>query len=114
MEHVIIDLREKAQAPTEEEADLIIEIDLFPSGYDVVYHVRKDGVYEAYNIFTRLMREEMVKKHVQVIRDTRPRTAAVRTGRNSTGHVKDIALHPGVIKSIIEGKLGVENLTFHS
>lgn len=93
------------------EADLIIEIDLLPEGYLVTYNHWVDGRQIPYNYFDRLTREQMVLKHIQVIRDVKPKTALIRTGGNSAEHTKDIYLHPGVVKSIVEGKLTAAELT---
>ena len=93
------------------EADLIIEIDLLPEGYIATYNHWVDGRFVPYNYFDRLTREQMVLKHIQVIRDVKPKTVLVRAGKHEDEHTKDIYLHPGVVKSIIEGKLTASELT---
>lgn len=107
-DRIIIDLRRKPQEASEElDADLIIGIDLFDDGYTVTYCPRMpdgNGHFELHRI-PKLDREAMVSNHVKAIQTLKPKTAVVRSGAHSTGHVRDIPLHPGVIKSIIEGKL---------
>lgn len=114
MSDVIIDTRPEETLESLD-ADLIINIDLYDDGYSVAYNYKVDGkgTHVPYNCWFQFTREQMVQKHVQVIRDVKPRTAVIRTGAHSTGHIKDIALHPGVIKSIIEGKLDAADLTLH-
>lgn len=114
-DRIIFDLRRKAPEAEEPlKADLIIEIDLHPEGYMATYNYWVDGRFIPYNYFDHLTREQMVAKHVQVIRDVKPKTVVIRTGKNSTGHPRDIAIHPGVVKSIVEGKLTAAELTLHS
>lgn len=113
-DRIIFDLRRKAPEAEEPlKADLIIEIDLHPEGYMATYNYF-DGRQIPYNYFDHLTREQMVVKHVQVIRDVKPKTVIIRTGAHSSGHPKDIAIHPGVVKSIVEGKLTAAELTLHS
>lgn len=110
---IVIDLRSKGpQEPVVLDADLIIGIDLYDDGYTVVYCPRMPdgrGHYELHRI-PKLDRETMVSNHVKTIQALKPKTVVIRSGEHSTGHVRDIPLHPGVIKSIIEGKLGAEKL----
>lgn len=107
-DRVIIDLRRKDEPTKELEADLIIEIERIPDGYIATYNYRDGERYVPYNYFTFALREEMVKKHAQVIRDVKPKTVVVRTGR--PGATRDVAIHPGVVKMILEGKLTADEL----
>jgi hypothetical protein len=113
-DRLIIDTK-PADAPLKElTQDLVIEVDLFDEGYMATYRYVPQGAktreYVAYNCFSALDRRDLITKHVQVIRDTKPRTAVIVTGKYSTGHVRHVELHPGVIKQIIDGKLGVDEL----
>jgi len=115
-ERVIIDmrhLRQQPAAPKELDADLVMEIDLLDGGYQAIYLMRsaKEGEGRTL-IFQRngLTREALIDAHVEAIKQAKPKTALVRSGRHSSGHVKDILLHPGVVKSIVEGKLGAGQL----
>lgn len=94
--------------------DLVIEVDLYPEGYAVAYRYVPQGAtvreYVGYNHFEAIDRKQLVTLHVQVIRDTKPRTAVIVTGRFSTGHERHVDLHPGVLRQIIEGKLGIDEL----
>lgn len=114
MRHITIDLRKKPEDldPKNLEADLIIEIDLYDDGYIAGYHRRVEpGKYEPYNVWSRIDRKEMVRHHVSVIRDVKPKTVVIRTGKYSTGHVKDIPIHPTVIANIINGTFDADSLT---
>lgn len=115
-ERIVIDLRRSGDAPSKElDADLIMEIDLFDTGYQAAYHMKSDGKAHSL-LFQRdgLTREAMIAAHIEAITLAKPKTALVRTGSHSSGHVRDILLHPGVVKSIIEGKLGAEDLILRS
>lgn len=111
-ERIIIDMRHLRQpaAMKELDADLIVEIDLVDGGYQAVYLMKKEDKHEL--VFRRegLTREALIDAHVEAIKQAKPKTALVRSGRHSSGHVKDILLHPGVVKSIVEGKLGAGQL----
>lgn len=108
---IIIDLRPKPEKYVELDADLIIEVDRFEDRFVCSY---AGAVGDGWSILGPLetsSRKEMVGWHVQQIRERKPKSVVIRTGKHSTGHVQDIPLHPGVINSIIEGKLDAEKLT---
>lgn len=119
VDHYVLDLRPKAGESKPLDADMIIEIDLIsdehgspprPSGYLIRYVVAGNVVEEGRGVG----RPEMITLHVKQIREHKPASVVIRTGAHSTGHIKDIALESGVIKSIIEGKLDVQHLLPHS
>lgn len=112
-ERRIIDTRVQAQqADPLVDADLTIDISLLEGKYDVVYTHRLVGlnehgeqVEERVPVFLfALTREEMVKSHVSHIKNWKPKTVLVTAGEQRT------PLHPGVVRSIIEGKLGASEL----
>lgn len=109
-----MDLRRHPQEYEELSAELIIEIDLFGDGYDCFYERQVEpNTFEMVGSAEGLTRAEMVERHVEEIRRWKPKTVVIRTGKHSTGHIKDIPLHPGVIKSIIDGTLDATKLTLH-
>lgn len=117
-QRIIIDMRRKPQeGPGKElDADLIIEIDMISEDdYFVVYLARDaNGTYFIETQLGNATRAFMLEYHVLQLRTRKPKSVVVRTGKNSSGHVRDIPLHPGVIKSIIEGKLGAAELMLRS
>jgi len=118
MDRLVIDTAPVEKALKEPTQDLVIEIDLFSDGYTASYRYKHERArlddYVPYNTFDGLDRRALIEKHVQVIRDTKPRTAIIITGKYSTGHVRHVELHPGVIKQILDGKLGVDDLLLKS
>ncbi len=114
-DRVVIDLRRRTQEAYKElSAELIIEIDLFEEGYGCFYERQiEEHKFEMVGSAEGLTREQMVERHVQEIQRWKPKTVVIRTGVHSTGHIKDIPLHPGVIKSIIDGTLDATKLTLH-
>lgn len=113
--HIVIDTR-GMKMPEEAPRlfDLVIEIDLFDDGYVVGYLVRGEGdAYRDLDIYAMrgIERAKMVEQHVNVMRAVKPKSVAIRTGRHSTGHIKDIPLHPLVINNVLDGKFNAEDLT---
>lgn len=90
---------------------LVIEIDLYDTGYDVSYLHLVGGEYSLFTVSGRVTREEMVAKHASVIRELAPKRVAVVTGKHSTGHLKELELAPGVVRGIVEKKLTAAELT---
>ncbi len=111
-DRIVIDLRRKAEAYVELVADLVIEIDRYEcsDGYTVRYVYDVPG-FVYLPLPMTMTRAEMVLMHVTKIQQIRPKTVVIRTGKHSTGQVVDVAIHPGVVKSIIEGKLTAAELT---
>jgi hypothetical protein len=107
-ERVIIDT--KPERPTKRpDAELVIEVDLYEGGYTVTY-VRHKEPPDPAHVFYGLKRPEMVAKHVKMLRELKPASVVIVTGAYSTGEEQYALLHPGVIKQIVEGKLGVDEL----
>lgn len=114
LEHRVIDTR--VQPPKAElSVDPDLEINIIPTEdgkYDVIY-TRK--VPADINFRTRLeyvpiyffalTRVEMVQEHVRHIQAVKPKTVLITSGEDQR-----TLLHPGVVKSIIEGKLEVARL----
>lgn len=118
--HFIIDTRGDHSKPENVDADLIIEIEPLEDGnYNLIYFCRgrewinklivaqgKEPGEHVPVIMLNLTRSEMIKEHVQHIRELKPKTVAVRAkGAESTA-----MLHPGVVQSVIEGKLDESKL----
>lgn len=91
--------------------ELLIEIDLYDTGYDVSYLRLVGESYAPFTVSGRVTRAEMVAKHISVIRELAPKRVAVVTGKHSTGHLKELELTPGVVRSIVEKKLTAAELT---
>lgn len=87
------------------ELDLIIEVDLGDKGYSANYRVKNGDAYATHTFIINMTREQMVRRHVSVIQDIKPKSVVIRT--NGT----DIELHPGVVKMIVEGRLSDIELT---
>ncbi len=110
IEHRIIDTRVRPpKAELAVDPDLKIDITLTDSGkYDIIY-TRKivPGATTEYVpiFFFALSREEMVQEHVRHIQAVKPKTVLITAGEDQR-----TLLHPGVVKSIIEGKLEVARL----
>jgi len=105
-DRVVIDTRSSLPAAELPDADLTIGIDSLGTGkYNITYMRQKEeGLeYEPLCVLD-VSREEMVGHHVRAIQAARPKTVEVRAGAQRT------RLHPGVVKSIIEGKLEMAKL----
>lgn len=113
--HITIDTRPKTEEEKELDAEFIIEIDLLDKGYLVHYH-RKIGenIFQDVGSLECVERSEMIERHVREIQLWKPKSVVVRTGRHSTGHVRDIPLLPNVVKLIINGSLTAADLTLRS
>lgn len=111
-ERVVIDLRRNVGAPTKElVADLVMEIDIVEGGFQATYSSKQeDGTYKL--VFQRMCqtREQLIDAHIEAIKQAKPASALVRTGRHSSGHQRDIMLNPGVVKMILEDKLQAAHL----
>lgn len=105
-ERRIIDTRLRPQEPElEYEPDLVISISTNGDRYDVIYNRKNEGDTEyAMVVFIKLNREEMVTEHIRHIMESKPKTVMI------TAEGVNTPLHPGVVKSIIEGKLGIAEL----
>lgn len=106
-ERRIIDTRIRPKQPEPAyDPDLIIDITLKGERYDVIYN-RKTTETMVYLpvVFFDLTREEMVREHIQHILESKPKTVMI------TAEGERAFLHPGVVRSIVEGKLGVAELT---
>lgn len=114
IEHRVIDtrVRPSQQVDLPSDPDLVIDITLEEGKYNVTYTQKIVGVDQDEKpmteyvpiFFFALTREEMVQHHVQQMLAWKPKTVVITAGEQRT------SLHPGVVKSIIEGKLGVAEL----
>ncbi len=88
---------------------LILEITLEEAGYTVSYETERVTEFYVYRhqcgYYTAMTRAEMVKRHVEVIREQGPQTVVIRSGE------VEVPLLPKVVKGIIEGKLTAAELT---
>jgi len=107
IEHRIIDTRVRPPVSVlDGVSDLVIEITpLDDMKYDVGYF-KPDGAggLEVLVLFAGLERACMVVEHVTQIRNHKPKTVEIRSGDQRT------PLHPGVVRSIVEGKIEVAQL----
>lgn len=107
IEHRIIDTRVRPPVSVLTTiADLVIDITpLDDLKYDVGYF-KPDGAggLEVLILFAGLERACMVVEHVTQMQQQKPKTVEIRSGEQRT------PLHPGVVKSIVEGKIEVAQL----
>lgn len=116
--HFVIDTRLAIPAEAGIDADLIIDIEAMESGnYNLTYfrpppewltplaetQGKKLGEYVPICVLD-IPRQKMVEEHVRQIQEVKPKTVMVRSGAQVT------MIHPGIVKSIIEGKLEVAKL----
>lgn len=102
---IVIDTRPQVAEPKKLEADLVITIQRLERGYAVAYF--PVGVAGPFPVHFPLTRAEMVLKHIEMIQHHKPKTVVIDTGEEAS----DVAIHPGVVKLIIEGKLTAAELT---
>ena len=103
-ERFVIDTRPQAVEPKRLTADLYIRIQRHGADrYTVAYIAGEDCHLTEKHFVTRA---EMVQEHVAAIQRYKPKTVVVND-READG----VAIHPGVVKMIVEGKLSALELT---